>query len=289
MATKKISDLTAVTTPATTDEFAVMQSGVTRKETTSQLNTALDHGLLTGKSDDDHTQYAKKAGDTFTGGVTGTTLSLSGQLTSTVADGTAPAVVTSGTVVTNLNADKVDGYHAGNGANQVLLLDGSGLVPLADIPATLTGKDADTLDTYHASDLALSGHTHTQKQIFSVVGESNYNPSNSYYVPINGSLAGLSTVELKVAARMPVAGSLVSVSAYIYSNASNGTFTVEIYKNGSATGEVLTINATVTGWQTWTGTVTFAATDTVSLKTINNGGSGAVVLETIVSQYNMTI
>jgi hypothetical protein len=38
-----------------------------------------------------------------------TTLSATGQLTSTVADGTAPMVVTSTTKVTNLNVDKLDG------------------------------------------------------------------------------------------------------------------------------------------------------------------------------------
>ena len=44
--------------------------------------------------------------------IQGTTLSLSGQLTSTLAIGTAPLAVTSTTVCTNLNADTVDGSHA---------------------------------------------------------------------------------------------------------------------------------------------------------------------------------
>lgn len=48
------------------------------------------------------------------------------------------------------NADTVDGAHAGTGANNVLKLDSSGLVPLANIPATLTGKNADQVDGYHA-------------------------------------------------------------------------------------------------------------------------------------------
>jgi hypothetical protein len=37
----------------------------------------------------------------------------------------------------------------------------SSLVPLANIPTTLTGKDADTLDTHHASDFSLTAHDHT--------------------------------------------------------------------------------------------------------------------------------
>jgi len=45
-------------------------------------------------------------------------------------------------------------------ANGVATLDGSTLIPLVQIPATLTGKDADTLDTYHASSFSLVGHNH---------------------------------------------------------------------------------------------------------------------------------
>lgn len=48
------------------------------------------------------------------GALTATTGSFSGQLTSTVATGTAPLVVTSPTVVANLNADLLDDMHAIN-------------------------------------------------------------------------------------------------------------------------------------------------------------------------------
>lgn len=49
-----------------------------------------------------------------------------------------------------VDADKVDGYDAGNAADNVLKLDASGLVPLGNIPANLTGKNADTVDGAHA-------------------------------------------------------------------------------------------------------------------------------------------
>tara|TARA_R100001440_G_scaffold19195_1_gene32396 strand:+ start:11484 stop:12608 length:1125 start_codon:yes stop_codon:yes gene_type:complete len=42
-------------------------------------------------------------------------VSASGQITSTIADGTAPFVITSTTAVSNLNADMVDGKHAPSG------------------------------------------------------------------------------------------------------------------------------------------------------------------------------
>ncbi len=50
-----------------------------------------------------------------------------------------------------VNAHSVDGAHAGTGAGNALVLDSGGLVPLANLPGTLTGKDADTLDGQHAS------------------------------------------------------------------------------------------------------------------------------------------
>lgn len=57
--------------------------------------------------------------------VTTSTLSASGAITSTVADGTAPLVVTSATVVANLNADKIDNYHAGHASGQIPISDGT--------------------------------------------------------------------------------------------------------------------------------------------------------------------
>ena len=56
------------------------------------------------------------------GAATGTSLSVSGQLTSTVATGTAPLAVTSTTKVTNLNADTVDGFNANSAATASTIL-----------------------------------------------------------------------------------------------------------------------------------------------------------------------
>lgn len=61
------------------------------------------------------------------GAATGTSLSVSGSLTSTVATGTAPLVVSSTTKVANLNAEMVDGYHAdtANTASTIAVRDSS--------------------------------------------------------------------------------------------------------------------------------------------------------------------
>jgi hypothetical protein len=74
------------------------------------------------------------------------------QFRSGVTTGTAPFTINSTTKVTNLNVDMVDDCHVGNGANNILLLDTNGLVPLTNIPNVLTGKDADTVDGKHATD-----------------------------------------------------------------------------------------------------------------------------------------
>jgi len=55
-----------------------------------------------------------------------TALSVSGQLTSTLASGTAPFVVASSTLVTNLNADMLDGYHVTGLVSALGLVTGTG-------------------------------------------------------------------------------------------------------------------------------------------------------------------
>jgi hypothetical protein len=79
-----------------------------------------------------------KTGDTMTGNLNAPTL------TSTVATGTAPLTVTSTTKVTNLNADQIDNYHAGNASGQVPVSNGT-------VNATL---NADQVDGYHAGNAA---------------------------------------------------------------------------------------------------------------------------------------
>jgi len=60
------------------------------------------------------------------------TLSLTGALTSTVADGTTPMSITSTTVVDNLNADEVDGYDMSSGMadkTRTIAFTASGAIP----------------------------------------------------------------------------------------------------------------------------------------------------------------
>ena len=69
-----------------------------------------------------------------------------------IATGTISLARIPGTL-TGKDADTVDGYHAGTSASRVLVLDSSALTPLANIPTTLTGKDADTIDGINGSSI----------------------------------------------------------------------------------------------------------------------------------------
>jgi hypothetical protein len=81
---------------------------------------------------------------TLSGGLSTTTGSFSGQVTSTVAIGTAPFVVTSTTKVTNLNADRVDDFTAdqANTASAIVVRDASKNINISN--AVMSGSTSGT-------------------------------------------------------------------------------------------------------------------------------------------------
>ncbi|MHC1579996.1 MAG: hypothetical protein ACXQTZ_05065 [Candidatus Alkanophagales archaeon] len=58
------------------------------------------------------------------------------------------------------------------GSNNVSF-DDAGVLDLAGIPDTLTGKDADSVDGKHASDFALASHTHTNADLVTATGSAS--------------------------------------------------------------------------------------------------------------------
>lgn len=58
--------------------------------------------------------------------------------------------VSNGTLNTNLNADKVDGCDAGTGANNVLKLDSSAKVPIANLPTGTTSSTVSAGNHLHS-------------------------------------------------------------------------------------------------------------------------------------------
>jgi len=79
------------------------------------------------------------------------------QLVSNTADGTAPVSVTSTTLCTNLNVDRVDNYHAGNSSGQVAVSNGT----------LCTTLNADRLDGLDQSSFARALHNHAGENITS--------------------------------------------------------------------------------------------------------------------------
>lgn len=73
--------------------------------------------------------------------------------TTVLLDNSSQTVISGKPVVTNFNADKLDGRHAGAEAGNIPILNGDADVPLDNIPDTLTGKDADTVDGKHVGEV----------------------------------------------------------------------------------------------------------------------------------------
>ena len=86
-------------------------TGLTKSGNTLTIDTSVTVDKTTTQTLSGKTLTSPTLTTPAIGAATGTSLSVSGQLTSTVAIGTAPLVVTSTTNVPNLNADTVDGMH----------------------------------------------------------------------------------------------------------------------------------------------------------------------------------
>ena len=134
----------------------------------------------------------------ISGGAVGTSMLADGAVTSAkIADGTIvnADISTSAAIAQSkidntsraIDADKVDGYHAGTSGSQVLVLDWSGKVPLANIPTPLTGKDADTLDGQHGDYYARAAKLADMAQSKSIQVVTNWTLPTSW-----GDIDGLS-------------------------------------------------------------------------------------------------
>ena len=80
-----------------------------------------------------------------------------------------------------------------NAANGILKLDGNARVLLAQIPDTLTGKDADTIDTLHASSTGEAGKLIRADEVDSKI-TTHENDASAHHTKTtdHGSLGGLS-------------------------------------------------------------------------------------------------
>ena len=120
--------------------------------------------------------------------------------------------------LTGKDADTIDGYHAGTSASRVLVLDSSALVPLANIPSTLTGKDADTVDGINGASIVKTTDDYVSR--ISITGSGVFVSGNTGAITIsNTGVTGL------------LAGAGISLS-----NGGIGTVTVTASGTASAGG-----------------------------------------------------
>lgn len=83
-----------------------------------------------------------------------------------------PMTITSTTVVGNLNADRVDNYHAGNSSGQIAVSNGS----------TCTSLNADMLDGYHESSFVKIAPGRSNNDYLSYVGTAATAGANLGYI-----------------------------------------------------------------------------------------------------------
>ena len=183
-----------------------------------------------------------------------TTLSASGQLTSTVASGTAPLVISSTTLVGNLNADLHDGYQTSTTAvaNTIPVYNGSaqlvGSITGSAVTATnwgtygavpTAGTSGATANSIPRSDA--SGYTY-----FGYINSSTTNAENptiSQVIVTNGTdnfyrkstIAAFTTALTGTAASL-TAGTVTTLNSTQIFSAINGAYNTDWYRTTGATG-----------------------------------------------------
>jgi hypothetical protein len=127
--------------------------------------------------------------------ITTDTLSASGQITSTVAVGTAPLVVTSTTKVDNLNADLLDGFHASqvpiNG--QIIALDSNGHLNMTSSAASNIALSKDAALTIRDSANTHDSNIATMTSDIIYYGDAAYAAHIDSLGAIAGTIANATT------------------------------------------------------------------------------------------------
>jgi hypothetical protein len=204
-------------------------------------------------------------------------IQLAGQLTSTVATGTAPLIVASTTLVTNLNADLLDGFQpqAGNVASSIVARDTSGNFSAGTITATLAGTATNITGTYAG--------TLTSLQVTNALTFTPYNATNpSGYTANAGTVTSVAALTLGTAGtdvsstvatgtttpvitlNIPTAsatarGLLSAADWTTFNNKGSGGGTVtSVTGTGTVSGLTLSGTVTTTGSLTLGGTLSFA-------------------------------
>ncbi len=185
---------------------------------------------------------------------------------------TSQSVVAAKPKVTNLDVDKVDGKHANNSPNELMILDDAGLVPLNKIPDILTGKDASSV----------SGK---------VPGDGNNNLSiisdNQANGKLDVSLLGKATGAGGGLDADTVDGQHASAFATKTGTGASGTWGINVTGNAAtatklATARTLSLTGDVTGSVSFDGSANASITATVA----NNSHNHTV---STITDFNTTV
>lgn len=134
------------------------------------------------------------------------------------------------------DAATVGGKSAANTANNLLVLDGNALIPLSQIPATMTGKDADTLDGYHASSFIVNNEV--TNQIISTSGWYRV-----ITTPSSGATSG-GIVQIDWTANSgAVAGKAILSVGFSYNSVAAVAINQILYSSSSTTDGILKVRA----------------------------------------------
>lgn len=242
------------------------------------------------------TSYTHVTGSVYSLGDTTVTINDSSITSGLTIDSIEHSSVLSGITNTNLpsdiEADTLDGQHGSyyRSADNI----NAGTLGLTYIPTTLTGKDADTLDTYHAADLIKGnknrvingdfnvmqkstagpdlwkGSSTTLTQLFHTVGQTSVPDNPTYY--LRAYAAATAVFYTRIEDVSTFASQQCTLSFYAYSTNAK-TMTVKLKQNFGSGGstEVEAYSGTVsltTGWTKFTITDTL---DSISGKTVGAG------------------
>ena len=233
---------------------------------TDGTNTVFEVDSANGNTDISGTLSVD--GTTTLADVTATTGEFTGQITSTVVQGTAPFVVGSSTAVANLNADKLDGYDASeaNTASNVVVRTATGNINITTV--SVSGSSSGT--TLVQAENNASGTLTLPSATDTLVGKSTTDEFTNKTIDLTVNTLTGTTAEFNAALSDNDFATVEGAESF-----ENKTFDLTV---NTLTGTTAEFNAALSD----NDFATIAGTETLTNKTLSNptinAGTGAIVL-----------